>query len=296
MLGGPRRDEETSMARKPSKKEAPIVELADKLLRVLQSQRSLGPDAYPLSVKRLVELTDPTAAPALVKKALNKRDFLKQAVRVHAKAPDAPVALAADLDRLALSPLLLEFALRRARTNATQAFTVSQLKEKAAGKVRKPFQDAVNRQVAQGTLPPSVGWVSIQGRKQLFLLTDLHVGDGKPPEARPQPAPAPAAPPQAPAPPPPTPATAVDFRAAFDAAFERLDREGGGHNFVSLTALRGAVPLPREEFDRELRQLRQAGRYSLSAAEGRHGISPEEREAGIPEEGSLLLFVSRTLP
>ena len=42
--------------------------------------------------------------------------------------------------------------------------------------------------------------------------------------------------------------------------------------------------------------LRRGGRFSLSAAEGRHGISDEEREAAIPEDGSLLLFVSRRGP
>ena len=42
-----------------------------------------------------------------------------------------------------------------------------------------------------------------------------------------------------------------------------------------------------------LRELRRRGRYSLSAAEGRFGISPTERDAGIMEEGTLLLFVSR---
>jgi hypothetical protein len=57
--------------------------------------------------------------------------------------------------------------------------------------------------------------------------------------------------------------------------------------------LRRALPHDRATFDRELRELRRAGRYSLSAAEGRHGIQREEQEAGIREEGSLLLFVSR---
>jgi hypothetical protein len=282
------------MARKPSK-EAAVIELADKLLRVLQSQRGLGPESYPLPVKRLVELTDPVAAPALVKKALNKRSFLKEAIPAHARLPDAPVALAADLDRLAASPLLLEFLLRQARTGATQAFTVSKLKTKAAGKVRKPFQEAVTRQVGEGMLPPTVAWVSISGRKLLFLLSDLRAG--KPPAPGPQAAPASPAPaPPAPAPASAEPAATGDFRAAFEGAFARLDREGGGHNFVSLIALRQAVPVARADFDRELRRLRQAGVYTLSAAEGRDGISAEERAAGITEEGSLLLFVSRNTP
>ena len=56
------------------------------------------------------------------------------------------------------------------------------------------------------------------------------------------------------------------------------------------------MPAGRDQFDRELQDLRRAGRYTLSAAEGRGGITPEEREAGIREEGSLLLFVSRNTP
>jgi hypothetical protein len=88
----------------------------------------------------------------------------------------------------------------------------------------------------------------------------------------------------------------ADFARRFDEAFARLDRERGGHNLVSLVALRAAVPVGRDDFDAGLRELRRRGRYSLGAAEGRHGISPEEREAGVVEEGSLLLFVSRKAP
>jgi hypothetical protein len=245
-------------------------------------------------VQRLVELTDPKAPAAAVKKALGKKFLQKLTLAVRAKALDAPIALAEDIEALAGCALTLEFLLRQKRTAATHAFTVPALKEKAAGKLKKPLQDAVNRHLAQNTIPPTVGWVSIGGKKLLFLLSDLHVS------AR-QPALAEAASAQTerqpPATLPPTtnhqPPTA-DFAPAFDSAFARLDRQGGGHNFVSLVALRQALPVPREQFDRELRALRQAGRYTLSAAEGRHGISPEEREAGITEEGSLLLFVSRS--
>ncbi len=60
--------------------------------------------------------------------------------------------------------------------------------------------------------------------------------------------------------------------------------------------LRRLVPLAREPFDSGLRKLRIGGRYTLSAAEGRHGVSPEERAAGIVEDGSLLLYVSRKTP
>ncbi len=277
------------MAHKPSKKEAAIVELAEGFLRVLQTQRALGADAYPLPVQRLVELTDPQAPAAQVKKALNKRRFVQETLAVRAKAPDAPIALAADVAALAASPLTLEFLLRQARTAATQAFGVADLKKKAATKLQKPFQEALTRRLAENTLPPTVGWVSIIGRPKLFLLSDLRTGAAQSAAGGPQTAP--------PAAPTPTTGQALavpDFATAFDAAFDQLDRAAGGHNFVSLVVLRQAVPVGREAFDRELHELRRAGRYRLSAAEGRHGISPEEREAAVTEEGSLLLFVSRS--
>ena len=69
-----------------------------------------------------------------------------------------------------------------------------------------------------------------------------------------------------------------------------------GYTFLPQPELRRAVPAARATFDAELRQLRLAGRYSLSAAEGRHGITSEEREAGIVEDGTLLLYVSRKTP
>jgi hypothetical protein len=95
----------------------------------------------------------------------------------------------------------------------------------------------------------------------------------------------------APAAAPATPA--AGFESAFDEAFARLDRQGGSYNFVSLVELRRALAVDRATFDSQLRRLREAGRYTLSAAEGRHGITEEQRGAGISEDGTLLLFASR---
>jgi hypothetical protein len=89
----------------------------------------------------------------------------------------------------------------------------------------------------------------------------------------------------------------ADFASAFDAAFGRLDRSSGSHNFVSLADLRPALAAwSREEFDRELRELRIAGRFELAGAESVNGLGPEDRAAGIQEAGSLLLYVSRRRP
>ena len=97
---------------------------------------------------------------------------------------------------------------------------------------------------------------------------------------------------------PPKPSPGADApgspaAADFDSAFDRLDRQKGSHNLVNLLELRRAVPMDHAAFDAGLQQLRRDGRYTLSAAEGRHGVTPEERAAGIVEEGALLLFVSR---
>ena len=89
-----------------------------------------------------------------------------------------------------------------------------------------------------------------------------------------------------------TPST--DFARRFEAVFDRLDRERGGHNFLSLVLLRkNLADVGRDAFDRGLQDLRRAGRFTMSAAEGRHGLTVEERTAGILEDGTLLLHVSR---
>jgi hypothetical protein len=257
--------------------------LAERMLQVLHEQRHLGADAYPLSVKRLAELADAQASTVHICKALRKRFFRQQAALVHIKNTEAPIALADDVNLLAGDRKALEFALQLARTPATQAFSVSQLKAKLTGKFQKSFQTAVNGQIDQGTLPPTVGWITISRSKKLFLLADVHTSS----QATQQPTPAVSE---------PAPAQPTNGVASFEEAFLQLDRQRGGHNFVNLIDLRRAWPVNREQFDAELRQQRLAGRYSLSAAEGRHGISPEEQAAGILEDGALLLYVSRKSP
>lgn len=86
--------------------------------------------------------------------------------------------------------------------------------------------------------------------------------------------------------------SAEKFSARFRMAFAKLDRDNGSHNFVSLVDLRRDLAcFSREVFDEGLRQLRIAREFSLSTAEGRYGISEEQRDAGINEGGRLLLYV-----
>ncbi|WP_199693804.1 hypothetical protein, partial [Sorangium cellulosum] len=90
-------------------------------------------------------------------------------------------------------------------------------------------------------------------------------------------------------------APAAPFAARFDAAFSALDRDGGGNNYVTLRALRAALPdVPRAVFDAELAALRRQRRYSLDPSDGRHHqMADAEREAGILEAGNLLVYVAR---
>jgi hypothetical protein len=252
----------------------PALELSERLVRALEEQRGGGEGAYPVPLGRLVELAG--AAPAaVVKKALAAEPFRSQAVAALARRADAPVALAADRDTLAASPLLLLAVLSAARTADNQAVGLAELKKKLVEPLRQPFEVAVARRIGERSLPAAVGCLRVKKKPYLFLLADLSL-----------PAPAPK----------PAPVPTSDFARKFEEVFERLDRERGSHNLVSLVGLRGELAVDRATFDAELQRLRRAGRYSLSAAEGRHGISDEERGAAIPEDGSLLLFVSRRGP
>jgi hypothetical protein len=163
---------------------------------------------------------------------------------------------------------------RLTRSEDNQVFTPKDLSKKAVPALREPLAAAIQRRAESRSLPPTVGCLLQKKKPLLFLLSDV----GALPAAA-----VPAAP-------------HADFARAFDEAFQRLDRQRGAHNFVSLVDLRRAVPVPHATFDAGLRQLRQAGRYSLSAAEGRHGLHPDQREAGIMEDGTLLLYVSRKAP
>ncbi|HKI33859.1 MAG TPA: hypothetical protein VKA46_18545 [Gemmataceae bacterium] len=256
----------------------PEVELAERLVRALEAQGRLGPESYPARLSRLVELTGLAATPKVLKKARALEPFAGRVVVLVPKDTDPPLALTDDLERVAAHPCLLTSLLEAARTGSAQAFTVTDLKARLAKPVQGPFADSVRRQMETASLPAGVGWIGAKRDRLLFRLEDVR---------------APRPPASASPVPRPTPAVPADFGAAFDEAFARLDRQAGSHNFVSLVDLRRALSFDRATFDAHLGRLRAAGRYTLSAAEGRHGITEEQRAAGIAEEGSLLLFASR---
>jgi hypothetical protein len=92
----------------------------------------------------------------------------------------------------------------------------------------------------------------------------------------------------------PKAAPSPDCWVRFQMAWDALDSKSGGHNFVSLVDLRKALgDYERWIVDGTLKVLRQTLRFSMSALEGRHGSTEEEREAAILEDGQYLLYVSR---
>jgi hypothetical protein len=254
---------------------APEVELAGKLLRALEDRRRRGD--YPVTLARLLHDTAPQASAELVAKTLAAKAFKPHVLLALPHDAHTAIALKSDADQLARWPGLLEAVLANMHTADNQALLAKDLAKKLAKPLRAPFVAALDHSVGAATLPAAVGCVRIKAKPYLFLVRDVGV----------QPSAAPAPAPRRPAPAP------IDFATRFDKAFQDIDRQTGSHNFVSLVDLRRTVSVERTIFDEGLRQLRQAGRYTLSGAEGRHGISDEERAAGVNENGSLLLYVSR---
>ncbi|HVS40570.1 MAG TPA: hypothetical protein VMS17_33750 [Gemmataceae bacterium] len=264
----------------------PAEVLAEKLLHVLDAQRRLGGNSYPLPLKRLVQLTAPKAGSKLVLTALGQPGVKEKVLLLDAKNGDVPIAFLDDRDLLFSNPALLEPLMGKHLKDTNDAVVVDKLLPNKKSPHLGALRDAVDRWAAAGLLPPAIGWLWFGKKKLLFYLKNIHTI---------QPSDAKVAPPALiPHPPPAEPP--ADFAAAFDDAFQRLNREKGNHNFVSFVDLRRALPMAADAFNAELRKLRVAGRYTLSGAEGRDGLSPEQRQAGIVEDGSLLLYVSRKNP
>jgi hypothetical protein len=274
--------------------------LAEKMVRILRQRKERGESDNPLTLEQLAKLADPAATtPTIVRAVAPARKAFKAHAIAARQELGAPLALHEDVPHLAASPVLLLFALGCARTPTNHAVSVAEIKRKLTSKLQAAFQEALQQRIAAESLPPSVGWVLMNRAKKLFLLTDLHTGREQEKIQATEISAEPSTQysvlstqysvPSIPAPP-------SRIGADFDAVFARLDRQGGGHNFVNLVDLRRELSLGREEFNAELRQLRLSGSYTLSAAEGRHGLSSTEQEAGIVEDGTLLLYVSRKSP
>lgn len=278
-----------------------LAELAERMVRVLESQSRLGEDAYPSSFARLAELCGLRPSDKVIPKLIAHEHMARRAVVavVKGKTPDSesPVLLVDDVPRSL--PALVACALDRSRTGVDRTFTGKKLVKKLAPALRKPVEDALKKaRIGDLALPPTVAWVAgARGEPLLFHVDDLHVSGpmrAAPREHRNGP-PAPAEPP-ATRPPEPAPArSADDFATAFRAAFDQIDRGNGRSNLVKLAALRRALPqFDRASFDEGLRTLQSEDAFTLDAHEGFYEkLAPEDAEAGIRDAGSLLVYAIR---
>jgi hypothetical protein len=296
-------------AKKKALKRAPVKpkpkldesELAQRMLRVLESQRRLGTEAYPPLLRRIAELCELEASNTRVTKAASHSVFTGRAI-VAAKAKnkpnlDAPVVLREDVDRAVpaiLSPLL-RFSLApvttrpKGKPTETAAFTRDEATKRVVPELQKTVSSALDPETVSNDLPSDVAWVMSKGKPLFFLVENVrpssqhrakaiegHVSTPRAIVEKPQ-------------------GSVRDFAQAFREAFDQLDRRNGFTNFVKLADLRKAVSaFGREEFDAGLQELRLAREFSLDSHEGLHGsLTPEEREAGVREAGSLLIYASR---
>ncbi len=271
-------------ASKPSK--AALLE--GRLLSIVEAQRQLGGSSYPVQLQRLAELADESVPNALkAVQAAERKSTLLLSLALSPKTraqrlPRAVVLLPADQQTIASSEHLLQQAMEVCRAAAPRAYEAKEVALVLNKKLSAGFLAALKQRSAAGKLPEGVGAVPWKkGAALYFSLEDAIV-------ARQVSSPSASA---AAAITPPEPDAAQRFQAAFNA----LDQETGGRNYVLLHALRRALPdLSRAEFDATLMELRRARRFTLDAAEGRHErLTPEELDAGITEAGNLLVYVAR---
>lgn len=270
-----------------------VAEVAENLIQTLEQMREQGSSEYPVHLDRLFERV-----------GLSPNDKLAQDVRSNATfkkrflifGGEQRTALAEDLDAPPYATRLLAAALAAARTQGrntrTAAFSAKEIAaalDEQSKHHRKRIETRITEAAQAAQLPPGLHWISVKGAPLFF-----HGADMQPPEAQSVPIPAVTKPAQ----PPPTTSTSTrleEFPARFAQAFEQIDQRMGRRNFVKVYELRRELPqYNREQFDQGLWKLREQGRYAMNSSDGNVvALSPEERDAGIMEAGSLLVYVSR---
>lgn len=278
----------------------PEEELSGRMLSVLEQQRRLGESSYPPSLRRLAELCQEMGTEKALRKAAATIPMADRAIVAAKKGLDAPVVLKEDTETAGLAGLL-RFALSPAKATVkkkpvdTTAFTPAEMVKRLTPELQPRLEQAVREAVGRQALPRGIAWVIVKDEPLLFLAENLRPAAALAPVPVEDEAPTPdlnGA---------PVGGTCVDgfgprdFARGFRAAFDILDRRNGATNFVKLADIRQALAdFSREEFDAGLRELRIEGAFSLDSHEGLHGtLTPEEREAGVREAGSLLIYASR---
>ncbi len=280
--------------------------LARRMVAVLETQRRLGGEAYPPTLRGLADLCEFKGSETVIRKAATTAPMADRttvlAKRGKTLIPDAPVVFREDVegDLTTALPGLLRFALSPVMSKTkkgireTAAFTPIELAKRVIPELKQRLEQAVKEGVARMSLPRGVGWIS-KGEPLLFLVENVKPAgswpaaqtDGHGPSTHRHTALV--------GPTSGEPDASPEFVEAFRSAFEALDHRNGSTNFVKLSDLRQALSdFSREEFDAGLRRLRMEGVFSLDSHEGLHGsLTNDEREAAVREAGSLLVYASR---
>lgn len=192
----------------------------------------------------------------------------------------------AEARRNVLRPDAFLNALRSATSGESQIATLTDLAASLDRQLRPTFKDHWQKMLdAAGPLPEGVGslLVSRGGRstRVVFLLKDVVPSISAPTHSRE------ATPPEVP--------SGTSLKDRVLAEFDRLNEQGGGRLYVSLSDLRSSVRgVSRGDFDAALNELRRDGILTLNPAEGRHEtVPPHVLEAGILEQARLLVYVAR---
>jgi hypothetical protein len=287
-------------------RDAQAVELAERLIATLHSHRSSGGNAQPMRETDLAQACSVGVKQAVYRAAIHTKQFTSQVALLKFRKPRGSnqpspptwVAFKDDLANPDVVKRLVASVIQALRVPSRQIYALNSLnlRPDCSKEARATLSKTLARIAAESPLdpPPKIGFLRSNATVYAFLLEDVigavneKTTSNAPPPAVPQPSP-----PLASA--SPSISIPTDFAEAFRQAFTRLDRRNGGTNFVRLLELRQALPqFDRATFDAGLNQLRRQWEFSLEAHEGLHvQISPEERESGIPEMGTLLIYVSR---
>lgn len=266
----------------------------------LRSQKQIG--AYPHTVQRLLELTSmPVSLAAQLVGTVGRSSKASEHFLTSAKrnatgdsAKAALVMLPSDLNAIACSQGLLLNCLRLVTKPGTQLFTIAELAAGLNSRFEEPFKKAWRTSLESDRLPRHVGVLRRRKIAYLFLIDQIagysslpeagrdNVTNHKPPHDERR----------------PLDVSESELPERVLSTFDRLDRETGGHNYVTLSALRDAFPeSTRQELDSVVHSLRRAGRITLDSADGRHArLNEADLAAGIVEGGQRLVYVARRHP
>ncbi|MCA9036407.1 MAG: hypothetical protein KDA91_14830 [Planctomycetaceae bacterium] len=257
----------------------PEAVLSEKLVAALRDLKANEPASYPTTFSRLCARVGPEAGILMAGRAASLAPYSAEVITAFPAAVDSPIGLAEDLQQIAESSLLLPLLLPKHIKPEHQAVPVATLaKTKGLHVAVQPFiEAAIERMIEDKSLPPALGALRISRKWNLFFQKDVRSRvdrSSMPDKAE---------------------AVRNSFSADFDEAFNTANRTSSIPGCVSLADLRRLLDdrYPRAVFDEELLRLRKAGRYSLSAVEGRFPLTEVERAACLIIDNRPHLLVLR---